>query len=212
MLFGNVASVDSTYTIAEFRSDFKPTDFATRYLLECFISQCSYFLQGKLNKQIVDILNDLTLDKLALVLEKITTRLGNYRYLSLLSVLETTIGECFTSDIKQFSSDQYTVFVRRATVCPSRIVYHFPEPNFSNRVTRMYGEENFMRVRFRDEDFNKLNMSQNFSSMEHLYERILRFLMGGLYLCSVRYEFLAMSSSQLRGKFNFKQILVKKNR
>ncbi len=88
---------------------------------------------------------------------------------------------------------------------PSKVILYFPEPNLSNRVTRKYDASNFLRVRFRDEDQRKLNSLftttpsvSNFASMDAIYARVLAFLNGGFYLCSHKYEFLAMSSSQLR--------------
>jgi RNA-dependent RNA polymerase len=64
---------------------------------------------------------------------------------------------------------------------------------------RKFGVDNFLRIRFRDEDNNKLNMSsRTISNMSLIYERINRLLKSGLKICGRHYEFLAMSSSQLR--------------
>lgn len=44
----------------------------------------------------------------------------------------------------------------------------------------------------------KLNMSQTFCDMKAVYNKIQQFLLDGISVCGKRYEFLAMSSSQLR--------------
>ena len=90
------------------------------------------------------------------------------------------------------------VFIRRAVITPSRVLFYFPEANSSNRVTRQYDADNFLRVRFRDEDLRKLNMSQIFADMKDVYAMIYAQLCAGLQLCDRHFEFLAMSSSQLR--------------
>jgi RNA-dependent RNA polymerase len=90
-------------------------------------------------------------------------------------------------------------------VTPTKTIFSFPEPNLSNRVTRKFGAANFLRIRFRDEDQRKLNSlftttpsDNNFASMDEVYNRILTFLSEGLSIHDRKYEFLAMSSSQLR--------------
>ncbi len=90
-------------------------------------------------------------------------------------------------------------YIRRVTLTPTKIIFHFPEPNFTNRVTRQFNADNFIRARFRDEDMRKLNSTSTLSSdMTLVYSRILNFLLNGLKIDHRSYEFLAMSSSQLR--------------
>jgi RNA-dependent RNA polymerase len=90
------------------------------------------------------------------------------------------------------------VYIKRAIITPTRVVYYFKQASFSNRVTRQFGQDTFLRVNFRDEDMRKLNQSRDFSDMSALYQRIGVCLKKGLKCCNVLFSFLAMSSSQLR--------------
>jgi hypothetical protein len=205
LFFTNVKSTSISYSIDEFRNGFKRRTFPINYSFECFISQCYYFINGKITQKFVKLLNDLSIEILGAVLEKLTLNLSKFRYCDILNVLVAIISETYSSEsIFTDIEKAATVLVRRVTVCPSRIIFHFPEPNSSNRVIRKYGEENFIRVRFRDEDLNKLNMSQRFSDMGKLYAKIWTFLLDGLNISGVKYDFLAMSSSQMRGLYIFK--------
>ena len=138
------------------------------------------------------------------VLEKLTLRLQRSArfHFSLNTLLDRVIDE-ETSLISSKSivdyDDSGMMLMRRATVTPMRIIYHYPEAFSSNRVVREFKPDLFMRLRFRDEDMRKLNMgSSTFSKMTNIYERISHLLKNGLYLCGTKYLFLAMSSSQLR--------------
>ncbi len=206
LFFTSVKSTSISYSIDEFRSDFIMRTFPINYSFECFVSQCYYFINGKVTQKFVKLLNELSNEILGTVLEKLTLNLSKFRYCDMLNVLEAIVAETFSSEsIFSDIEKAATVLVRRVTVCPSRIIFHFPEPNSSNRVIREYGKVNFIRVRFRDEDLNKLNMSQRVSDMGKLYARIWTFLLSGLNVSGVKYDFLAMSSSQMRGLYIFKQ-------
>ena len=201
VLFANVNSTKLSYTIEDFRRDFKSTNFAISYSLECFISQCQYFIKGKICKKFTGLLNGLKEKILELVLEKLTFNLGIFRYCDILNALESMIEDSSLLESVMINLEKDIVLIRRITVFPSRIIFHFPTPSCSNRVCRKFGEENFIRVKFRDEDSNKLNMSHNFSNMSKLYSRIEIFLKNGLNVAGIKYDFLAMSASQMRGNF-----------
>ncbi len=200
-LFSLVKTTNIDYKLSDMRHDFMPIEFTMRYWFECFVSQCEHVLVGKVNRQFVASLNKLQASHLSKVLEKLTCRLRNARFLNLLELLETTIDETREKPTGlEFILDEKKkiVLVRRATLTPSRLILHFPEPNVSNRVIRKYGPDLFLRVRFRDEDMRKLNTSQSFSNMSSIYARIKRFLLDGVEIAADKYEFLAMSSSQMR--------------
>jgi hypothetical protein len=135
------------------------------------------------------------------VLEKLTLRLQkSFRfYGSLNTLLDRVIEEeTINQPINLCDDDSRMMLVRRATVTPLRIIYHFPEVFSSNRVIRRFEPELFIRLRFRDEDMRKLNMGASYSKMTNIYDRVSSLLKNGLDLCSTKYLFLAMSSSQLR--------------
>ena len=86
-------------------------------------------------------------------------------------------------------------------VTPHRVVFFFPQPNCSNRVTRKYDAEYFLRVSFRDENLQRLNTANHYTSVftKHaVFEEIYRKLLAGIRVADRHFQFLAMSSSQLR--------------
>ena len=94
-------------------------------------------------------------------------------------------------------------------VTSAKVYFYGPEINVSNRVVRHFCADidNFLRVSFVDEDFEKLHsadLSSRSSSRNNdarrtsLYNRVLSVLSNGISIGDKRFEFLAFSSSQLR--------------
>jgi len=197
----NIYLLDGKYTkVKKFR------------LLKNFIS----FKKGKINKEFALKLNKLDPHYLKRVLEKLTLRLQRSArfHFSLNALLDRVIDDetslmMTSKSIVDYDDDSGMMLMRRATVTPMRIIYHYPEAFSSNRVVREFKPDLFMRLRFRDEDMRKLNMgsssSSTFSKMTNIYDRINSLLKSGLYLCGTKYLFLAMSSSQLREHGIFKK-------
>lgn len=106
------------------------------------------------------------------------------------------------------SLDAGLVYVYRVQVTPSKVYFYGPEVNVSNRVLRHFSEdiENFLRVSFVDEDWEKMHstdLSSRFGFAGNgmrtaLYRRILSVLRNGITIGDKKFEFLAFSSSQLR--------------
>ena len=88
--------------------------------------------------------------------------------------------------------------IKHAIITPSRVIYYFPEPNVSNRVLRQFDYQNFLCVRIRGENFQKLNMGQNYADMKEVYQDICKVLCAGIPFYDRKFMFLAMSSSQMR--------------
>ncbi|XP_042480250.1 probable RNA-dependent RNA polymerase 1 [Macadamia integrifolia] len=101
------------------------------------------------------------------------------------------------------------VYVRRVQITPSKVYFWGPEPNVSNHVLRNYPNyiDNFIRVSFVDENLDKMRSTDLsprtfFGSEERhtgIYKRILSTLRNGIVIGEKRFDFLAFSSSQLRG-------------
>ncbi|KAF6144647.1 hypothetical protein GIB67_006139 [Kingdonia uniflora] len=105
--------------------------------------------------------------------------------------------------------DYGLVYIRRIQITPSKVYFCGPEAIVSNRVLRHYHElmDNFIRVSFVDEDWEKLrstDLSPRTPSLgedaQHtgIYSRILSVLRCGIAIGDKRFDFLAFSSSQLR--------------
>ncbi|GBC00471.1 hypothetical protein RclHR1_03870011 [Rhizophagus clarus] len=95
-------------------------------------------------------------------------------------------------------NDSRGVRINHATITPTNI--YFNEPNYepSNRILRLYQDKTdlFLRVTFKDENFDKLFVDKDDDF--DITERIVTILKKGFYLAKRHYEFLAFSSSQLR--------------
>ena len=109
----------------------------------------------------------------------------------------------------QISPDDGLVYVHRVQVTSAKVYFYGPEINVSNRVVRHFSADidNFLRVSFVDEDFEKLHSADlscrsssknNDARRTSLYNRVLSVLSNGISIGDKRFEFLAFSSSQLR--------------
>eukprot|EP00752_Nemacystus_decipiens_P006552 g5899.t2 len=89
------------------------------------------------------------------------------------------------------------VMITRASVTPLRVVCQPPEPEVSSGVTRHFARysDRFLRVNFVDENMGRLPLPLS----DSLARRLDMFLREGLTLAGRKYDFLAYSSSQLRG-------------
>ncbi|KAH0985408.1 hypothetical protein GBA52_012585 [Prunus armeniaca] len=105
------------------------------------------------------------------------------------------------------SLDDGLVYVHRVQITPSKVYFCGPEINHSNRLFRKYPEDvdNFLRVSFVDEDLSKMHsedLCMRSTIQERptrVHERILSILKNGIVIGEKKFEFLAFSSSQLRG-------------
>ncbi|KAJ7074173.1 RNA dependent RNA polymerase-domain-containing protein [Mycena amicta] len=87
------------------------------------------------------------------------------------------------------------------TVTPTRMILEGPYPVQSNRVIRQYKEygENFLRVDFRDEDKLQYRWARDVDGSHFVRERVGGILKNGLFIGGRKFEFLAYSTSALRG-------------
>ena len=106
------------------------------------------------------------------------------------------------------SLDTGLMYVHRVQITPCKVYFCGPEINVSNRVLRHFSKyiDNFLRVSFVDEEFNKMfstDLSPRTSSVNEdrktgIYKRILSILRNGIVIAGKKFETLAFSSSQLR--------------
>lgn len=92
------------------------------------------------------------------------------------------------------------IFMRRATVTPTSILFQTPNVEMSNRVVRHFHQyaDRFMRVSFTDEKPNgRIRFNDRVTSNE-LFSRVYRTLENGILIGDRCYEFLAFGNSQLR--------------
>jgi hypothetical protein len=203
-IFKHVNIRSLSYSIDDMRKRFKFNDFESLYALECLISQCKDILIGKINKDFNKLLNSCQDSSMVCkCIEILTDRLSKKRFSKLNNLLQKIINDYNKSFFKNsvYTNEKKSdnlAFIKRAIVTPTRVIYFFKQLNTSNRVIREFREDNFLRIRFRDDDLRKLNMARDLYDMNDIYAYIKQFLMKGVILCNRKFEFLAMSSSQLR--------------
>ncbi|KAJ7766875.1 RNA dependent RNA polymerase-domain-containing protein [Mycena metata] len=113
---------------------------------------------------------------------------------------------CFTRTLASFvdhpiSLQPGTFNCCHVTVTPTRLMLEGPYPIQSNRIIRGYQgyEENFLRVDFRDEDRLQYRWAREVDGSNFVRERVGGMLKKGLSLAGREFEFLAYSTSALRG-------------
>lgn len=90
----------------------------------------------------------------------------------------------------------YTM-VRRAVLTPSRLILLSKEPVYFNRILRQYNADYFIRLVYRDEDFEKIS-GMKYRGPQHLLEDMKQHFINGFTIHDRHYEFLGCSNSQLR--------------
>lgn len=87
--------------------------------------------------------------------------------------------------------------VAQIVITPTKYFFLPKEPVFQNRLIRKYGEDFFIRVVLRDEDFEKVSTVQSHAVVKIL-ERMKTFFKDGFQIKTRHYDFLGCSNSQLR--------------
>ncbi|KAF8609453.1 RdRP-domain-containing protein [Ceratobasidium sp. AG-I] len=87
-----------------------------------------------------------------------------------------------------------------AVVTPTRVILEGPSPEQLNRVLRMYPDNwnNFLRVRFSDEEQSTFRWEQDVDAPAFVKKRIGGILKNGLVIAGRRFEYLGYSSSALK--------------
>ncbi|CAG8696130.1 7671_t:CDS:2, partial [Funneliformis mosseae] len=90
-------------------------------------------------------------------------------------------------------------WVSHATITPTKIYFDGPNYEQSNRILRLYEDkiDRFLRVTFKEENFDKLFVNKN-EDKDIIDLRIIYIMKNGFHVAGRYYEFLAFSSSQLK--------------
>ncbi|CAE6419177.1 unnamed protein product [Rhizoctonia solani] len=128
---------------------------------------------------------------------------------------ETTVQECLQNALQKSKRPTLTSRLRRAqkkgvdgdfpclhvVVTPTRIALDGPNPEQLNRVLRMYPNHwnNFLRVRFTDEEQSPFRADPEVDIPGFVKSRVGGILKNGLKIAGRHFEYLAYSSSALKG-------------
>ncbi|KAG8691097.1 hypothetical protein FRC11_006846 [Ceratobasidium sp. 423] len=128
---------------------------------------------------------------------------------------EATIQECLQNALQKSNRPTLTSRLRTSrkkgidgdfpclhvTVTPTRIALDGPNPEQLNRVLRMYPDHwnYFLRVRFADEEQSPFRADPEVDVPRFVKERVGTILKEGLNIAGRHFEYLAYSSSALKG-------------
>lgn len=101
------------------------------------------------------------------------------------------------TDAVQYDVLSHYYIVGRMILTPTKTLFLPKEPVFQNRILREYGADFFIRVVYRDEDFEKMNTVQS-CLLDDILKRMKQFFKDGFRISNRHYEFLGCSNSQLR--------------
>jgi len=168
--------------------------FPVRYQLEVCISH-GYLNEHNITPDFIHRLEGMPERSAQILLECVQER--KKRFFNPMDVF--TIPRDRRADSSKSISDT-CVYMRRATVTPTGILFQTPSVEISNRVIRSYSRyaDRFLRVSFTDEkQIGRIRFTDKFTSNE-LFTRVYRTLEHGIVIGDRRYEFLAFGNSQLR--------------
>ena len=176
-----------------------PGNFEVAYSWEC-VQSLGYKVTDHLSTDIKRCIEHLRFEKTTLtpqIFNNLAVQLMEKPFFSfkgeLLSVIKMTPGR----DKTEHNLPSHYFMVARVVLTPTKLLYLPKEPVFQNRILRQYGEEFFIRVVFRDEDFEKISNVQTFA-LDSILGRMKKTFKAGLEIHDRHYEFLGCSNSQLR--------------
>ena len=178
---------------------FPPDNFEVAYAWQC-VQSLGYKVTDHLSTDIKRCIEHLRFEKTTLtpqIFNNLAVQLMEKPFFSfkgeLLSVIKMTPGR----DKTEHNLPSHYFMVARVVLTPTKLLYLPKEPVFKNRILRQYGEEFFIRVVFRDEDFEKISTVQSYA-LDNILERMKNTFKNGLEIHGRHYEFLGCSNSQLR--------------
>lgn len=170
-------------------------DFEAQYRLRAVMSETWSKTSMRLTVEWLQTATTVSNDVLAIFAKKIAAN----RFVDPLECLKASQELVIDGAVNTKSACAGGLSVRLVTWTPSRIIHHPPALFLSNRVLREFNPDNFIRVHFRDENFLKLSVIGANASIDNLMDvGVKGVLDNGIVIGDRRFEFLAMSSSQLR--------------
>lgn len=119
--------------------------------------------------------------------------------ISLLKEKETQVQSTLVMQSRPWSSTQNCTAIYRATVTPTRITFHGPELEATNRILRKFPDKHdfFLRVQFCDENGQDLYYNAKIR-YDDVWKRFRNVLRNGIQIAGRTYSFLGFSHSSLR--------------
>ena len=180
--------------------------FATRYMLEVCMSN-GWLSEYDLDREFVDRLSKMNQRDAVYLLEHVNglqNRIWN----------PMDVFDLVVSPRRQWYQNPPDEFIMAysATVTASTIIFHAPQLELSNRVTRHFRQysDRFLRIRFEDDKYRGESRiyADTTRVFNEIFGRVRRTLMRGIRVADREYEFVAYGNSQLRehGAYMFARV------
>lgn len=176
-------------------------DFELSYSLKVLFSSCFGATSFRVDAEFFRVLRMIPASARTGRLERLVLRIQGQRFPDLALLLLLECRQQRDEDaavVTESRPPPNTAPVRFVTLTPTKLVFQAPRDMIRNRITRSFRPEYFLRVHFRDEDLLRLSSVRSEASLKNLLLRVEGLLSSGITVGGRRFDFLAMSSSQLR--------------
>ena len=181
------------------RTFFPQTDsFELAYAWKC-VQSLGFKVTDHLSEEVKEYLQGFLKDETPLtaqILYNLALRLTEKPFFFFKGEFDLVIRRTQETDLPDKPPPSYCK-VPRIVLTPTKLLYLPKEPVLQNRILRQYGEEFFIKVVFRDDDFNKISTIQSYA-LESLLNSMKTHFKNGFKIHDRHYEFLGCSNSQLR--------------
>ena len=177
-----------------------PTDdFEVAYAWQC-VQSIGYKVTDQLSPETKRHIEQLCREKtsqIAQIFYNLAGRLIEKPFFFFREELDLIIQRTTKTVIDKKDVPSHCSLVARVMLTPTKLLYLPKEPVFQNRILRQYGEDYFIKVLIRDDDFEKLSNVQS-RALDNILDRMKEIFKEGFNIHDRHYEFLGCSNSQLR--------------
>lgn len=179
----------------------KKFGFECAYLLSCLYTKCASSISGKLSSEFFISLSAISTSSQCILLRRLICIFSqpDNRLAAFDATFNEALKEHLAVDSKKAIIEEPRLEIRSVYITPSRVIFEAPRITQSNRLIRKYGGDRFLRVYFRDDDLQRLSVSNLEYDAQHIFDYFSSTLEKSLIILGVSFDFLAMSASQLRG-------------
>lgn len=167
-------------------------EFDSVYTWKCLCS-LGYKVLDHLNQDVVGKITTCTSFD---VLAKMTERVNGKPFFHFMEEMQDALILTQNCEISNEIPKNYTP-VRNAVLTPSRFIFLTNKPVHLNRILRLYNNDYFIRLDYRDDDLDKVCGIHPYGSMEMLQD-MKRFFINGFDIHDRHYDFLGCSNSEFR--------------